>query len=77
MARVTVVRFPGGRTAELGLEGIFLGLVAGNALAVFYGATVVAQDLRGRISGVELRRMLAELGNLPFFYTAREQRENI
>jgi diadenylate cyclase len=25
----------------------------------------------------ELRRMLAELGNLPFFYTAREQRENI
>ena len=25
----------------------------------------------------ELRRMLAELGNLPLFYTAREQRENI
>jgi diadenylate cyclase len=25
----------------------------------------------------ELRRILAELGNLPFFYTAREQRENI
>jgi diadenylate cyclase len=25
----------------------------------------------------ELRRMLAELGNLPFFATAREQRENI
>jgi diadenylate cyclase len=25
----------------------------------------------------ELRRMLAELGNLPFLYTAREQRENI
>src|SRR5258708_8485474 len=25
----------------------------------------------------ELRRMLSELGNLPLFYTAREQRENI
>jgi diadenylate cyclase len=25
----------------------------------------------------ELRRLLAELGNLPLFYTAREQRENI
>src|SRR5580704_9416310 len=25
----------------------------------------------------ELRRMLAELGNLPLFYTAREQRESI
>src|SRR3954447_17227538 len=25
----------------------------------------------------ELRRMLSELGNLPFFYTTREQRENI
>jgi diadenylate cyclase len=25
----------------------------------------------------ELRRMLAELGNLPLFYTAREQRENV
>ena len=25
----------------------------------------------------ELRRLLAELGNIPFFYTAREQRENI
>src|SRR6058998_3456650 len=43
-------------------------------LAAFSAAFVVAVLV---IFQPELRRMLAELGNLPLFATAREQRENI
>ena len=43
-------------------------------LQTFFAASVFAALV---IFQPELRRMLAELGNLPFFNTAREQRENI
>jgi O-antigen/teichoic acid export membrane protein len=44
---------------DQGVEGIFLGLIVGNALAVGYGGLVVAADLGRRFSSFELRRMLA------------------
>jgi O-antigen/teichoic acid export membrane protein len=44
---------------DQGVRGIFLGLIAGNALAVAYGGLVVASDLGRRFSSFELRRMLA------------------
>jgi diadenylate cyclase len=43
-------------------------------LQTFFAASAFAALV---IFQPELRRMLAELGNLPFFNTAREQRENI
>jgi O-antigen/teichoic acid export membrane protein len=44
---------------DQGVQGIFLGLIVGNALAVVYGALVVSADLGRRFSSFELRRMLA------------------
>src|SRR5690606_397067 len=43
-------------------------------LQTFFAASAFAALV---IFQPELRRMLAELGNLPLFNTAREQRENI
>lgn len=44
-------------------------LLANATMFIILGALVIFQP--------ELRRILGELGNLPFFSTAREQRENI
>jgi O-antigen/teichoic acid export membrane protein len=44
---------------DFGVEGVFLGIVAGNAAAAAYGAIAVRHDLSKRLSAVELRRMLA------------------
>jgi diadenylate cyclase len=54
--------------ALLNLE--VLGWLLGNAsFVIVLGAVIIFQP--------EIRRMLGELGNLPLFATAREQRENI
>ena len=44
---------------DRGVEGVFIGVIVGNALAAFYGAVVVRADVGRRLSGDELRRMLA------------------
>ncbi|MFO1512508.1 MAG: diadenylate cyclase CdaA [Verrucomicrobiota bacterium] len=44
-------------------------LLANATVFIIFGALVIFQP--------EIRRILGELGNLPFFSTAREQRENI
>jgi len=44
---------------DFGVEGVFLGIVAGNAAAAVYGAIAVRHDFGKRLSGFELRRMLA------------------
>ena len=44
---------------DFGVEGVFLGIVAGNAAAAAYGAIAVRHDLSKRLSAVELRKMLA------------------
>ncbi|MBD0329905.1 MAG: oligosaccharide flippase family protein [Thermoleophilia bacterium] len=44
---------------DVGVEAIFVGVIAGNALGVVYGLAVVHRDVGARVSRVELRRMLA------------------
>ena len=44
-------------------------LLANATVFIILGALIIFQP--------EIRRILGELGNLPFFSTAREQRENI
>ena len=44
---------------DYGVEGVLLGIVAGNAAAAVYGAVAVRQDLSRHLSAFELRRMLA------------------
>jgi O-antigen/teichoic acid export membrane protein len=44
---------------DRGAEGVFIGVIVGNALAALYGLSVVRGDLGTRPSGPELRKMLA------------------
>ena len=44
---------------DYGVEGVLLGIVAGNAAAALYGAIAVRHDLSRHLSAFELRRMLA------------------
>lgn len=44
---------------DRGVEGVFIGVIVGNALAAAYGALVVRTDVGRRLSGDELRKMLA------------------
>jgi O-antigen/teichoic acid export membrane protein len=44
---------------DRGVEGVFIGIIVGNALAAVYGAFVVRDDVGTRVSGAELRKMLA------------------
>jgi O-antigen/teichoic acid export membrane protein len=44
---------------DRGVEGVFIGVIVGNALAAVYGAIVVRADVGRRLSGDELRKMLA------------------
>ena len=43
---------------DTGVEGYFLGVIAGNALAALYGLTVVRRDVGKHVSRYELRKML-------------------
>ena len=66
-----------GFVAMLGLSAIS-DLLQLNVLALFLQTFFAASAFAALvIFQPELRRMLAELGNLPLFNTAREQRENI
>jgi O-antigen/teichoic acid export membrane protein len=46
-------------STDVGIDGVLIGLLAGNALAVLFGLAVTARDLGVRLSRRELRVMLA------------------
>jgi len=45
--------------SNVGIDGVLIGLLAGNALAVLYGLAVTRRDVSARLSRRELRVMLA------------------
>jgi O-antigen/teichoic acid export membrane protein len=53
---------------DAGVSGVVAGLLVGQSLGLAYGLVVVAADLRGRLSGSELRTMVAY--GLPLIPTA-------
>ena len=50
---------PGWCWTSAGVDGVMIGIVAGNAAAVGYGLVVAGRDAIGRLSAAELRTMLA------------------